>query len=205
MSRYHTEWSEALARDLAAPFPTDWVKQKTQGGRRISFVSWHLYIYRLNELVGPGWSMGTPICTEVGGKFVMGLPISILGVTRINFGSEDEEHGNADEDGKVRDFGSAETNAYAQALKRTLALFGMGLSLYDKDGVMRRTVSPKQREHGALLDFIREHGAKATEDVQEQIRRDWERAKVDHTAASTLVGLVEESTNVKLTPATNGR
>jgi hypothetical protein len=198
MPRY-TEWCDGLARDLAAPFPSDWIKQKKAGGRSISFVSWHLYVHRLNELVGPGWSMGTPILSEVGGKLVMGLPVTILGVTRVNFGSEEEEHGNADEDGKVRDYGSAETNAFAQALKRTLALFGMGLSLYDKDGVMR-TLTPQQREHLDILDYLRINGENAPPELQARIRREWAEAKTKYAVAATLCGLVEEAGGPKFQP-----
>lgn len=138
-------WRPELEAALAEPFPDAWLQTKRQGGTQITFVGWHLYIHRLNQLVGPGWSMGEPILREVGGKLVMGLPVSIFGVTRVNFRSEEEEHGNADDDGKVRDFGSAETNSFAQALKRTLSLFGLRLSLYDKGGKMgARPAAPSQ-------------------------------------------------------------
>ena len=123
-----TEWSDELRAALAEPFPSQQVSKKKKGGQSIPFVSWHFYAARLNELVGGGWSMGTPIQMLVGGKLMIGLPVTILGVTRVNFGDE-----NADQGGE-KDYGSASTNAFAQAFKRTLSLFGMGLYLYDKEG-----------------------------------------------------------------------
>lgn len=157
MARF-TEWSPELESELARPFPREWEQTKRQGSATLTFVGWHFYVHRLNELVGPGWSMGEPILREVGGKLIMGTPVTILGVTRVNFGSEEEEHGNAEEvdDGKggtkkvVRDYGSAETNSFAQAFKRTCSLFGLGLYMYDKGGKMRsqapRTASEPQTQ-----------------------------------------------------------
>ncbi|HEX6939882.1 MAG TPA: Rad52/Rad22 family DNA repair protein [Longimicrobiales bacterium] len=130
----YTEWCEELADALAAPFPAECVKTKTRGGANIPFVSWHHYAHRLNALVGPdGWSMDDPIVRDIGGKLVMGVPVTILGVRKINFGDEDE--------GKD-DYGTASTNAWAQAFKRTCALFGLGLYLYDKDS------RPQPRQSG---------------------------------------------------------
>lgn len=145
-----TEWSAELEAALAEPFPAALIKQKLVKSTRIRFVEWHSYVARLNELVGPGWSMGAPIVAETGGKFVLGIPLSIFGVTRVNFGDEQEEHGNPDEvvdkeTGEVkmvnRDYGSATTNAFAQAFKRSAAMFGLGLGLYRKDGT-----APQQQE-----------------------------------------------------------
>lgn len=132
-----TEWCDALEDALSEPFPEDVVQQKRKGGTAISFVAWHHYVRKLNDLVGAGWSIGTPIITEVGGKMVVALPVTILGTTRINFGSEDE-----DKD----DYGDAATNAWAQAVKRTLALFGMGLYMYDKTRPQPRQAVPQARQ-----------------------------------------------------------
>jgi hypothetical protein len=131
----HTEWTPALEAELAAPFPRELVQQKEMKSKktghvsRIDFVAWHHYTLRLNDLVGSGWSMGEPILREVAGKLVMALPVTVLGVTRVNVGDEDE-----DKD----DYGTASTNAWAQAFKRTCALFGMGLDMYDKKGLAEK-------------------------------------------------------------------
>lgn len=141
-SKYHTAWSPVLLEALAAPFPPECIQQKEMRSKKagttskIDFVAWHHYVRKLNTLVGPGWSMGTPILHPIGSgedaKLVMGLPVTILGTTRVNFGSEDE-----DKD----DFGDAATNAWAQSFKRTCALFGMGLDMYLKPKPAQRNES----------------------------------------------------------------
>lgn len=135
-----TEWSADLEAALAEPFPAVLVERKRGG---ISFVAWHHYTRKLNRLVGPGWSMGEPVIHVVGGKLIMGIPITILGVTRINFGDEDEES-EVNEEGKPTMYGTPCTNAFAQCYKRTLALFGMGLDMYDKKGVAK--VAPAKKK-----------------------------------------------------------
>jgi hypothetical protein len=198
-----------LEAALAEPFPAEFVQRKTKGGSSVSFVGWHIYVMRLNDLVGPGWSMGEPILKEVGGKLIMGLPVTIFGITRVNFGSEDEEHGNADDDGKVRDFGSAETNSFAQALKRTLALFGMGLNLYDKTGAYSRY--REQEAHRSALDYIRETAARCADDVMLALdgesrplkpatKKAWSTLKRDPAAALTFARAVADSTGEELQP-----
>lgn len=144
MAKYD-HWSDELERDLAAPFPAEWIKTKKAGkgenSASISFVPWYRYVSKLNALVGSGWIMGTPLTEHIEGKLCMGLPITIFGVTRVNWGDEDDSEweevvnrqtGETEE--KKTMYGSPITNSYAQAFKRTCALFGMGLDLYDKGG-----------------------------------------------------------------------
>lgn len=137
---YHAAWSPELVAALAAPFPASVVQQLQKGGTKIDFVPWHQYVRKLNDLVGPGWSMGTPIIHEAGGKLVMGIPVTILGTTRVNFGDEDEEKD---------DYGTAATNAFSQSFKRTCALFGMGLDMYLKSKPARQ---PANRDAPAPSD-----------------------------------------------------
>lgn len=133
------EWTPDLAVALADPFPDAWVKEKVQGGSRIRFVPWFRYAERLNELVGPeGWSTSLSL-HEVGGKLVVVASLTVLGVTKQNVGDEDEDKDN---------FGTACTNAFAQAYKRAAALFGLGLYMYDKDaprGQQRPSRAPARR------------------------------------------------------------
>jgi hypothetical protein len=116
-------WCPDLATALAEPFPAAMVQTKTKGGRSISFVSWHHYTEKLNALVGHEWAMEPPIPMQAGGKLVVAVGLTILGVTRWNVGDEDADH---------EGYGSGATNAFAQAYKRAAALFGMGLDMYDK-------------------------------------------------------------------------
>jgi hypothetical protein len=195
------EWCEGLETALYEPFPETVVQHKSKGGSSLSFVAWHHYARRLNRLVGPGWSMGEPIMRDVGGKLVTALPITILGTTRVNFGSEDEE---ADK------FGDAATNSWAQAFKRTCALFGMGLEMYDKTGAAARDEEQRKRaandeQHARMVAFLREVGARCDEDVlmaigeakvpiKEWVRDNWKALKTHHDLATRAVVAVEEST-----------
>jgi len=127
--------AETLAA-LAEQFKPEHHETLRQGGTAITFVSWNHYVERLNEVV-PNWSMGDPIFREVGGKLAVGLPITICGVTRTNFGDED-----ADKD----TFGTAVVNAYAQAFKRTCAMFGLGLYLYNGADAPQPTARPTKAQ-----------------------------------------------------------
>jgi hypothetical protein len=131
-----TEWCPELERALAEPFPVELHMQK---GGKGTFVSVHHYVARLNRLVGVhGWTMEPPQTFHAGNKLGMAVGVTILGVTKWNVGDEMEDHGEPDDDGKVRDFGSSCTNSWAQAAKRCLAYgFRMGLYLYDKDWTTR--------------------------------------------------------------------
>ena len=69
----------------------------------------------------------------------MGIPLTILGTTRVNYGDEDDSEWEmvvnkktGEEEEKKTMYGSPITNSFAQAFKRSCALFGMGLDMYDK-------------------------------------------------------------------------
>lgn len=139
----HTEWTPALRDALHEPFPAEWHKTKKQGGAEITFVEWHRYALRLNDLVGPdGWEVRLRFL-EVGGKLIATASLTILGVTKENVGDEDEEKDS---------YGTASTNSFAQAYKRAAALFGMGLYMYDKAGRESATRAPRNRTLPAQTD-----------------------------------------------------
>jgi hypothetical protein len=119
----YTEWSAELEAELAEPFPAAYVQTKKLKGNEISFVPWHVYVRKLTHLVGSGWQMEPPIPMQAGGKLVVAVGLTILGVTRWNVGDEDADH---------EGYGSGATNAFAQGYKRAAALFGVGLDMYDK-------------------------------------------------------------------------
>jgi len=121
---------------LAAPFPAEAHEKKKQGGAQITFISWHHYVARLNE-IAPDWSMETDI-EEVGGKLLVKCSLTINGITRCNYGDEDV--------GKDA-FGTTITNAYAQAFKRAAAMFGVGLYLYDEDA-RKAALRPQPKRKG---------------------------------------------------------
>lgn len=126
----HKEWSPELMAALAEPFDPALIglkevkDRKTNTTSKIPFVSWTHYVERLNKLVGPGWSDNVTMMHSAGGKLVVAVSVTILGVTRSNLGDENEAKDS---------FGTASTNAVAQAQKRACAKFGLGLYLYDKE------------------------------------------------------------------------
>jgi len=196
----YTQWCEELEKALAEPFPPALVQQKKKGGT-ISFVSWHHYARRLNRLVGPGWSMGEPVMRDVGGKLVTALPITILGTTRVNFGSEEEEG---------VDFGDAATNSFAQAFKRTCSLFGLGLDMYDKTGAAGREEEQRARakadeQHAKMMAFLKDVGSRCEDDValnmegesfplKQWVRDNWQALKNSAEKTRRVVTAVEKST-----------
>lgn len=120
-----TEWGPELADALAEPFAPEAHQTKRQGGSEITFVSVHHYKTRLNATVGPhGWECRVRLEDHTG-KLVCVCSLTILGVTKENVGDEDEEKDS---------YGTASTNSYSQAFKRTASDFGLGAYLYDKAG-----------------------------------------------------------------------
>lgn len=141
-------WSEALEKELSDPFPEDWVQVKTLKGNRISFVPWHRYAERLNELVGPqGWAIPEPRMQTLGSRTVLFVGLTVHGVTKWDVGEEHHEVTDK-QTGEVEEFngyGGPVLNAYAQALKRSAAKFGMGLYLYNKSAPKGRSNPPRQQ------------------------------------------------------------
>jgi hypothetical protein len=188
-----TEWGDDLADALAAPFPDAVVKTKRKGSTNISFVSWHIYAARLNQLVGPnGWSASIADRAEVGGKLMLAVTVTILGCAQTNVGTEDE-----DKD----DYGDAATNAWAQAFKRACAGHGLGLYMYFKDKPLPPRLNAKEREHVAILEFVSSRGRECPPDLQARIKREWGEAKKAYATAATLCGLVEEATGAVFHPS----
>ena len=134
MAQYE-KWCDELEAALAEPFPPASHKVIKKGGAEITFVSVWDYVERLNELVGVnGWELSVSTM-DAGGKLIAACSLTVLGVTKTNLGDEKEEKD---------DFGTAATNSWAQGLKRTCALFGMGLYLYDKTARDKATKPQKK-------------------------------------------------------------
>lgn len=182
MSTY-TEWSDELADALAEPFAPGAHSEKRQGGSSITFVDVHEYKERLNATVGPhGWTSAVRM-EAYGGKLIVVVALSILGVTKENVGDEVEE-APTNERGNSKLIGTPITNAYAQAFKRTCADFGLGAYLYDKEGreaAVRGQATPRQMDR--LHELL---GA----DVFSGEERDRVAAKVAGMGAQRVAGAI---------------
>lgn len=126
MARFE-KWSDDLEDALAAPFPEEDVEKAD----RFFFAPVHKYVDRLNNLVGHGWSMEPITTINVAGRLQMEVAITILGVTRRNFGGE-LERSEQNDSGQDTMYGSPETNAFANAFKRTASMFGMGREFHSQ-------------------------------------------------------------------------
>ena len=150
------KWCPALEAALREPFPREMISFKEAKSKKsgvvtqIPFVSWTHYVKRLNELVGNGWSMSEPRFARAGSKLVVSVSLTILGVTRTNVGDENEAKD---------DYGTASTNAHAQAFKRACAMFEMGLNLYDKEE-RARAIAEQSQPRSQRRQQNRTEGAK---------------------------------------------
>ncbi|MDT8442632.1 MAG: Rad52/Rad22 family DNA repair protein, partial [Desulfuromonadales bacterium] len=123
-----------IVEALAARFDERLYHTKSMGGTEITYVPWWAYVERLNEMFGLGWEAEVTHLESVpdaaGSTFVVAVALKVRDpetgdwISRSNVG---------DESGSTKGYGSTATNAYAQALKRACALYGMALDLYHKE------------------------------------------------------------------------
>lgn len=114
--------------ELMERFPERWHESKTLKGNRITFVSWHHYADQLDRVLGPAnWMIEEPSVTVTPNRVIVAVGLTVVGAgTKWNVGDEV-----LDKDS----FGTASTNAFAQAFKRAAAMWGLGRYMYEKDEV----------------------------------------------------------------------
>lgn len=120
------EQSDALTA-LSAKFKTSEVKQRTQGGRKLDYISIDSTIRRFNDVLGVEWStdlIGAPSLVPVDGGYLatVSLSLTALGKTAVGVGAD-----------KAPDPDKALKTALAEALKKAGHQFGVGLYLWDAD------------------------------------------------------------------------
>lgn len=117
-----------IIADLSKPRP-EYVQTKTKGGATLKFIAWHNVVRILDECA-PGWH------SEV--KQVLNQADLIAVIMRICIPCAEglvwrEAIGNETDDTEDVKYGDPFSNAQAMAFKRTAAMFGVGLYLYQKD------------------------------------------------------------------------
>lgn len=179
-----------LLESLAKPFDAvKEVKQRTQGGRKLDYISIDATIRRFNEVLGSEWStnlIGAPRLDALeGGNFlaVVALELTALGKSAIGVGAD-----------KASDPDKAIKTALAEALKKAGHQFGVGLYLWDEGErqVVARDRAAASGDVGALkakvFEKALEGGAKPTaEGVAEYFGVDL----IDLQNASVLTKLLE--------------
>lgn len=128
--------ANALLKKLSEPFPVKDVKQRTQGGRKLDYISIDATIRRLNDVLGPTWST-TNLNVDLregqaGYTAIVSLNLHALEKTAVGVGA----------DFSKTDADKAVKTALAEALKKAGHQFGIGLYLWDED---ERAVVANQR------------------------------------------------------------
>lgn len=128
---------------LSAEFGTKEHKQRTQGGKALTYISIDATIKRLNEVLGPAWStQANTTITESDGQY---LAVTQLVLTAV----VDEIKKDAYGVGAMRnkDADMAVKTALAEALKKAGHQLGIGLYLWDEDA--REQVENRMKLDGA--------------------------------------------------------
>jgi hypothetical protein len=119
-----------IIADLSKPLPARLIRQRevrSKGGKTVAihYIEWRTAIRAL-DYYAPGWSSEVRSVTEIGGRCVVTVRLSIPCaeglVSREATGSEETD---------VAGYGDPVSNAEAMALKRAASRFGLGLWLYD--------------------------------------------------------------------------
>lgn len=149
--------SETLKK-LSAKFDTKDVKQRSQGGRRLDYISIDATIRRFNDVLGESWSthLAGPIdVRDIGnGKHlaIVSIALEALGKTAVGTGAD-----------SASDVDKAIKTALAEAIKKAGHQYGVGLYLWDEEE--REIV---QRDRNANAGDINALKAKAFEVALEQ-------------------------------------
>lgn len=159
------KFSDDQVKQLAAPLSTSAVKDRTQGGRKVSYIEgWHA-IAEANRIFGfDAWTRETDEIRCVSererqlGSGKAGWGVTYICRVRVRVGDVMREgcgagHGIDQDLGQAHE--SAIKEAETDAMKRALMTFGnpFGLALYDKSGanVGEATVSDAQYAELTLL------------------------------------------------------
>jgi hypothetical protein len=112
---------------LAAPFESDEIKLRAQGGRQIPYVTARTFMNRLDDVVGPEnwWDDFAPLEHSVICRLTIRLPDGTV-LTKCDAGGY----------AGLADPGDDEKSGFADAFKRAAVKFGVGRYLY-RDGVPR--------------------------------------------------------------------
>lgn len=115
-----------IVKDLSKPIASRHLRKRKQGGKELTYISWHDAIKYLDHFA-PGWCYEVRRIESFSGKLVMTVRLSIPCAEGIVYR---EATGQEDED--VESYGDSSSNSESMALRRAAAKFGLGLYLYDK-------------------------------------------------------------------------
>lgn len=116
----------AIIADLSRPVNPQRLKQRTQGGKTLTYCPWYQCV-RILDHFAPGWSYEVRSISTVGENLVMTVRISVPCAEGIVY-----REASALEPIKGTGFGDCAVNGESAALRRAAAKLGLGLYLYDK-------------------------------------------------------------------------
>lgn len=116
-----------IVKDLSKPIAQKHLRKRRQGGKEITYLSWHDAIKYLDHYA-PGWCYEIRSLESVAGKLIMIVRLSIPSLEGIVFR---EATGQEDED--LESYGNSSSNSESMALRRAASKFGLGLYLYDQN------------------------------------------------------------------------
>ena len=116
-----------IIKDLSKPIAQKHLRKRRQGGKEITYLSWHDAVKYLDHFA-PGWCYEIRSIESVAGKLIMIVRLSVSCAEGLVYR---EATGQEDED--LESYGNSSSNAESMALRRAAAKFGLGLSLYDQN------------------------------------------------------------------------
>lgn len=122
---YGRPLAEIIA-DLSKPLPDRFLSQRKQGGKTLTYVTWHDVNKLMDYFTGGGWEGSVANIHTTATEVYVVYKISIHAleghVSREATGSEKLDNNT---------FGEAIAKAESQAFRRACARWGLGLYLYD--------------------------------------------------------------------------
>lgn len=115
-----------IIKDLRKPISPRHLRTRKQGGKELTYISWHDAIKYLDHYA-PGWCYEVRNVASIGGSLVITVRITIPCIEGLIWreatGQEEEE---------TNSYGNPSSNAESMALRRAASKFGLGLYLYEK-------------------------------------------------------------------------
>lgn len=116
-----------IVKDLSKPLAQKHLRKRRQGGKEITYLSWHDAVKYLDHFA-PGWCYEIRSIESVAGKLILIVRLSILCAEGVVY-----REATGQEDESLDSYGDSSSNAESMALRRASAKFGLGLSLYDQN------------------------------------------------------------------------
>lgn len=117
---------------LSAPFPPGAVKQRTQGGRQLDYLSIDATLNRVNEVLGTNWGIESAKWEIVDGNAVVEVFVQLGGGDPFGERGLYKRMWGIGADKITNDLDKSLKTALAEAIKKAFHQVGVGLYLWDE-------------------------------------------------------------------------